>query len=127
MEYSSDDVKVSDPVYVVRKRLAQELEGSDTREEDIERTGEMDAKFDNTIISEIRNDYQSEMSDAISGMEGGMGGMMGGPMQMQQPGEGEEDDLSDEEAQERMQQFMRLSSLQLAYQGYPVFKSIVMN
>lgn len=124
MEYSSNDVKVSDPVYVIRKRLGNELEDADNREEAIDGASEMDTRFDTNMIDEIRSDYEDEMSDTVSGLDSMMGdGPMGGGGMQEMGGE----DMSEQERNKRMQKFMRLSSLQLAYQGYPVFKSIVMN
>jgi hypothetical protein len=129
MEYSPEEVKVSDPAYIVRKRLGQALEDTDTREEKIENLDQTGSDVDNSVVTNIRSDYEQEMGDVLSDMGGGTGGV-GGP-QMENPvqrfKQQDNSDLSDEEAKEKMRKFMRVSSLQIAYRGYPVFKSIVMN
>lgn len=112
MKYSSDDVNVSDPVYVVRKRLGEQSD-----------EGVADEQVDDAVVSGIRTDYEQEMGDVLSDMNGGE--IMGDPMEQF---EARSDmDMSDAEQKERMKKFMRVSSLQIAYQAYPVFKSIVMN
>lgn len=127
MEYSPEEVNVSDPAYIVRKRLGQALEDTDIREEEIENLDRDGSEVDNSVVTNIRSDYEQEMGDVLSDMGGGG---IGGP-QMENPvqrfKQQDNSDLSDEEAKEKMRKFMRVSSLQIAYRGYPVFKSIVMN
>lgn len=124
MNHFEKEVNVSDPVYIVRKRLGKALDGTESRENQIESMEVIGAEVDNNVITNIRSDYEREVGDVLSDMGGG-------PQQMQNPvqhfKEQDNSDLSDEEARDKMQKFMRVSSLQIAYRGYPVFKSIVMN
>lgn len=121
------EVSVHDPVYIVRRRLGQRLDQGDTREDSIENMEAAGSGIDDSVAQKIREDYQREIEDVLSDMDG-QGGGIGGPMtdpldkldREQQQSDGKDSD-------EKMQQFMRVSSLQLAYQAYPVFKSIVVN
>ena len=128
MEYSPDEVNVSDPVYVVRKRLGDALADTDSREEQIENMDSFGKQIDEEVYNSIVTDYEQEVGDVLSDFDGGgMLGDMGGPAPMGAEGFEDEEDMSEEEEQRRMKKFMRVSSLQIAYQAYPVFKSIVVN
>lgn len=109
------EVTVNDPVYVVRRRLGKMLSGADSRQEEIQNMEAVGAKIDKNISEEIREDYQKEVEDALSDMEddiGIEGQMIGRP---------------DENKQSKIDKYMRVSSLQMAFKAYPVFKSIVVN
>lgn len=128
MENSPEEINVSDPVYIVRKRLGEQLDGDADREQQIQDMAAIGGEVDHNVATNIRSDYEQEIGDFLSDMGGGP---MGGKMEMDNPVEKfkqqSEEEMSDEEARERMQKFMRVSSLQIAYRGYTVFKSIVMN
>lgn len=118
-----NNVSVNDPMYVVRRRLGQHLENTENRQQTadvLEHTGgEMDAQIKNSI----RSDYEEEIGDASSDIGGppqgapSIGGGMSTP----------EENMDQEEIERRIQKFMRVSSLQVAYQAYPVAKHVVMN
>lgn len=127
--YESDDVSVIDPGYIVRKRLGDALGESETREQEIENMAAFGAEIDNNVMSSIRSDFEKKINEVRSNMNGGNEfgpPTVDGPMEgfHQQGGE---DDLSEEEAEERMKNYMRAGSLKTAYIAYPVFKSVVMN
>lgn len=125
---SDQEVEVHDPVYVVRSRLGDELASAETRKEEIENMEVLGGDVDEEVKRTIRSDYEDEIGDVMSGMQGG--GIMGDPMgggPLDDLQGGGDDDLSEEEQRERIQDIMRISSLKLAYNGYPVFKSIVVN
>lgn len=121
---AEQEVEVHDPVYVVRSRLGDELASSETREEEIENMEVLGGEVDQQVKKTIRSDYKDEIGDAMTGMGGGiMGDPMGGTSLEDLQG----DDMSEEEQRQRIQDIMRISSLKLAYNGYSVFKSIVVN
>jgi len=128
MEHSPEEISVSDPVYIVRKRLGEQLDGDADREQQIQDMAAIGGEVDHNVATNIRSDYEQEIGDVLSDMGGGP---MGGGMEMENPVENfkqqSDEEMSDEEARERMKKFMRVSSLQIAYRGYTVFKSIVMN
>ena len=129
-DFPNRDISVTSPAYVVRKRLGNALNGSDNREEEIDTMEKSGEQIDNNLRSGIAADYEQEIGDVLSDFDGGgmLGGMGGAsPMDPQQQQGFDDDDMSDEEQKERMRKFMRVSSLQIAYQAYPVFKSIVVN
>jgi nanoRNase/pAp phosphatase (c-di-AMP/oligoRNAs hydrolase) len=125
---ADQEVEVHDPVYVVRSRLGDELDSTSTREEEIENMEVFGGEVDQEVKRTIRSDYEDEIGDVMSGLGGGiMGGgdpMAGGSSPLDDL---QGDDLSEEEQRQKIQDIMRISSLKLAYNGYPVFKSIVVN
>jgi hypothetical protein len=117
------EVSVHDPVYIVRRRLGQRLDQNGSREDSIENMGAVGSEIDNSVAQKIHEDYQREIEDVLSDMDGqpGLGGaspMTGGLGEKEQ---------QEPQSDEKMQKFMRVSSLQLAFEAYPVFKSIVVN
>jgi len=117
------EVTVNDPVYIVRRRLGQKLNRSGSREEEIRNMANVGAQVDNSVSAEIREDYQSEVEDALSDMQGDMG--LDGMSVIDKIENAEQD--PEEDKQEKIEKYMRVSSLQLAFQAYPVFKSMVVN
>ena len=121
------EVSVHDPVYIVRKRLGKRFDQSNSREDVINRMEMEGEKIDNSVLQKIYEDYQREIEDVLSDMDGHPG-MEGGPPMMGQMDEMEQKgEEKGPQSNERMQKFMRVSSLQLASEAYPVFKSIVVN
>jgi len=117
------EVTVNDPVYIVRRRLGQKLNRSGSREEEIQNMANVGAQVDSSVSAEIREDYQSEVEDALSDMQGDMG--LDGMSVIDKIENAEQD--PEEDKQEKIEKYMRVSSLQLAFQAYPVFKSMVVN
>lgn len=108
------EVTVNDPVYVVRRRLGKMLSGADSREEEIQNMGAFGKEIDRDVSKAIREDYQKEIEDTLSGMEDSIG------ISDQMVG-----DQSNN--RDKIDKYMRVSSLQMAFKAYPVFKSIVLN
>lgn len=115
------EVTVNDPVYVVRRRLGKKLNRTDNRQQEIENMANVGAEVDSSVSAEIREDYQNEVDDVLSDMQGGMG--IDGMSVIEKI----ENENSGEDKDEKIERYMRVSSLQLAFQAYPVFKSIVVN
>jgi hypothetical protein len=118
------EVQVHDPAYIVRRRLGKNLHSpGDDRKEKIAEVEQYGSNVDENVMEDIITDYQQELGDSMRGLQGGgmpgKAGMMGDMR--------EEDDMDEEEINEKIQKVMRVSSLKLAYQNYPVFKSIVVN
>jgi len=112
------EVQVHDPAYIVRRRLGKNLHSpGDDRKEKIAEVEQYGSNVDENVMEDIITDYQQELGDSMRGLQGGgmpgKAGMMG--------------DMDEEEINEKIQKVMRVSSLKLAYQNYPVFKSIVVN
>lgn len=128
MNYSAEEVDVSDPAYVVRKRLGDALENTDSRKEAIDVLEDSGKEIDEDVYNSIITDYEQEVGDVLGDSDAGsfLGKSIGkqdtGPRSFKSDG-----DMSEEEQKRKMKKFMRLSSLQIAYQAYPVFKSIVVN
>lgn len=108
------EVTVNDPVYVVRRRLGKMLSGADSREEEIENMGAFGKEIDEDVSTAIREDYREEIEDSLSDMEDNIGigdQVIGGQ----------------NNNKNKIDKYMRVSSLQMAFKAYPVFKSIVVN
>lgn len=108
------EVTVNDPVYVVRRRLGKMLSGADTREEEIENMEAFGKEIDEDVSTAIREDYREEIEDSLSDMEDNIGigdQVIGGQ----------------NNNKNKIDKYMRVSSLQMAFKAYPVFKSIVVN
>lgn len=124
--YIMDNVRIDDPMYEVRSRLGNRL-GDLDREETMEKISTDADRIDDEVVADIIKDCREatrEMKELISDQDedGGMNPManpMNNYFSPQEP--------IDEEAEERLKKFFRISSLQVAYDGYFAFKSIVMN
>jgi hypothetical protein len=124
----NQEVEVHDPIYVVRSRLGTKLDGGESREDQIEDMGSRGKQVDQETVSEIRRDYEKEVGDVLSDLNDptDFGGAMGkpqNPLDKMKPDES----MSEEEANERIRDMLKVSSLKIAYQGYSVFKSIALN
>jgi len=118
-----DDVQIDDPMYQVRSRLGTRL-GELDREETMKKIESESHRMDDEIVAEILKDCREatkEMRDMID--RDSEDPMQFNPQErFSQPQE-----PLDEEARERIMKFFQISSLQVAYDGYFAFKSIVMN
>jgi len=121
-----DDVQIDDPMYQVRSRLGDRL-GDLDREETINKIESESNRMDDEVVTEILRDCRKatrEMREMIDQDEEDMGNPMRPNPQERffQPQE-----PMDEETEKRLMKFFQISSLQVAYDGYSAFKSIVMN
>lgn len=120
-----DDVQIDDPMYQVRSRLGTRL-GDLDREETMEKIEADSHRIDDEVAAEILQDCREatkEMRNMIDRDKGENNPMQPNPqerfLEPQEP--------MDEEAKKRLMKFFQISSLQVAYDGYFAFKSIVMN
>ena len=120
------EVSVHDPVYIVRRRLGKRLDQSGSRQDSIDNMEADGGDIDDAVVRKIYEDYQKEIKDVLSDMDG-QPGMGGGPPMMGQMDEASREEDDERHSDEKMQRFMRVSSLQLASEAYEVFKSIVVN
>lgn len=119
------EISISDPMYVVRRRLGEELDKTENRDQTADVLEHVGSEMDKRIMEDIRSTYEEEMNDMTSGGPPMGGGPMGagGPMGGMMDG----DDIDPEEAKEQVQKFMRLTALEAAYRSYPIAKCVVMN
>ena len=123
-----DDVQIDDPMYEVRSRLGSRF-GDLDREETMEKIESDSHRIDDEIVAEILRDCRKatrEMKEMISDQNDEDSRM--DPMQPNpQERYFEPQEPMDEETEKRLKKFFKISSLQVAYDGYFSFKSIVMN